>query len=85
MSKKQQAEKNLKLYAKLADFIAEHPKLSGTVISSGSVVLFSATDKNLNKVNEKLIKGLLEEGKTVVKAEETKDKKNPWNFTSVSS
>lgn len=77
MSQKQQAEKNLKLSSKLADFIAEHPK---SVMSGASVVPFSATDEKLNKENDKLVQELLEEGKTVVKAKETKNSKNPWEF-----
>lgn len=84
MSKKQQTEKNLKLSVKLVNFIADNPRLSQSMISGASVVPFSLSDQALNQSNEKLIEELLEEGKTVVKAEETKDSKNPWKFTSVS-
>ena len=34
----------------------------------------------LNEENEKLVEELLEEGKIVVKAKETKNKKEPWEF-----
>lgn len=80
MSNKKQAEKNLKLSVKLANFIADNPQLSKTVISGASVVPFSLEDKELNKANEKLVEELLEEGKRVVKAEETKNSKEPWKF-----
>lgn len=80
MSNKKQAEKNLKLSVKLANFIADNPQLSKTVISGASVVPFSLEDEELNKANEKLVEELLEEGKRVVKAEETKNSKEPWKF-----
>lgn len=82
MSKKQQAEKNLKLSVKLADFIVDHPN---AIISDASVVPFSAGDQKLNRANEGLVEELLEEGKPVVKAQETKDSKTPWNFIPVST
>lgn len=81
MSKKQQTEKNLKLSVKLADFIADNPQLSKSVISGASVVPFSINDENLNKENEKLVEELLEEGKKVIKAKEIDNIKNPWKFT----
>lgn len=81
MSKKQQAIKNMDLTGKLTDFLAAHPKDSKNFYASGgSVVPFSATDKALNKVNEKLVKDLLDEGKKVIKAKETKNKREPWQF-----
>jgi len=48
-------------------------------------VTFSAGDKNLNEVNKKLIKELLEEGKRVVKAQETNNEKQPWEFSPVAA
>jgi len=48
-------------------------------------VTFSAGDKNLNEVNKKLIKELLEEGKHVVKAQETNNEKQPWEFSPISA
>jgi len=86
MGKKQQAIKNIDLTSKLADYIAVHPEASKKVFASGgSVVPFSATDKELNKANEELVKDLLKEGKNVVKAEETKSKLEPWKFITVPS
>lgn len=84
MSKKQQLDKNMKLTAKLADFIASHPEVNKTIPSGASIVPFSFSDSILNRMNEKLIPGLREEGKKVVKAEETKNSKEPWRFTAVS-
>ncbi|MBI2334811.1 hypothetical protein HYU96_03330 [Candidatus Daviesbacteria bacterium] len=84
MSKKQQAQKNLELSVSLADFIAKHPKLSKIVISGASVVPFSMSDEKLNKENDKLVEELLEEGKKVVKAQETKNHITPWQFSQVS-
>lgn len=80
MSQKQQLDKNMKLTAKLADFIASHPEVNRTIPSGASIVPFSATDDILNRMNEKLIPGLKEEGKIVVKAKETKNSKQPWEF-----
>ena len=81
MSKKQQAIKNMDLTAKLADYIAVHPEASEKVFASGaSVVPFSLNDRELNKANERLVEDLLEEGKKVVKAKETKNSKEPWEF-----
>ena len=85
MSKKQQTQKNLELSVSLADFIAKHPNLSKTVISGASVVPFSMSDKKLNKENDKLVEELLEEGKKVVKAQEPKNHRNPWQFSPVSA
>ncbi len=85
MSTKTQTEKNLKLSEKLANFIVSHPEITSKLPDNASFVFFSAKDKSLNEVNKGLIKGLLEEGKKVVKAEETKDKKNPWRFTPITA
>lgn len=88
MTKLKQLDKNMKLTVKLANYIAKHSKdpevkkLSG--ISGVSIVPFSATDKELNDENEKIIPGLIEEGKKVIKAEETKNSKTPWRFEQVS-
>jgi hypothetical protein len=38
---------------------------------------------SINEVNKKLIKELLEEGKHVVKAQETNNEKQPWEFSPV--
>ncbi|MBI2039986.1 hypothetical protein HYT18_02855 [Candidatus Microgenomates bacterium] len=80
MSNKQQLDKNMRLTAKLADFITTHPEVNKSIPSGASIVPFSASDNILNRMNEKLIPGLKEEGKIVVKAKETKNKKEPWEF-----
>jgi hypothetical protein len=85
MSTKTQAEKNLKLSEKLADFLVSHPEVSKKLPNDASFVTFSAEDKNLNEVNNKLIVELLEEGKHVVKAQETNNAKHPWEFSPVTA
>ena len=85
MSTKIQAEKNLKLSEKLADFLVSHPEVSKKLPDDASFVTFSAGDKNLNEVNKKLIKELLEEGKRVVKAQETNNEKQPWEFSPITA
>jgi hypothetical protein len=85
MSTKTQTEKNLKLSEKLADFLVSHPEVSKKLPDDASFVTFSAEDTNLNEVNKKLIKELLEEGKRVVKAQETNNEKHPWNFYPVTA
>lgn len=85
MSTKTQTEKNLKLSEKLADFLVSHPEVSKNLPDDASFVTFSAEDTQLNETNETLIKELLEEGKHVVKAQETHNKQQPWNFFPVSA
>ncbi len=80
MSKQQQIKKNLELSAKLANYLAKNPDIEEKTTRSISYVFFSATDQLLNKTNLKLAKSLIEEGKVVVKAEETKDRSNPWKL-----
>ncbi|HXS14988.1 MAG TPA: DUF5647 family protein [Candidatus Saccharimonadales bacterium] len=84
MSKTQQANKNIVLTEKLAMFLTENPQVDEEMPDNVSYVTFSAKDKNLNELNAKLIESLLHEGKQVVRAEETKDKSNPWKFSIVS-
>jgi hypothetical protein len=85
MNTKTQAEKNLKLSGKLADFLVSHPEVSKKLPDEASFVTFSVDDKNLNEINKKLIKELLEEGKQVVKAQETNNEKQPWEFSAISA
>lgn len=81
MSKKQQAEKNATLAVKLTDYLAKNPEIDKHVWGSGvSLVPFSARDKKLNNANQELVESLLEEGKKVIKAKETKNSKEPWKF-----
>ena len=85
MNTKIQTEKNLKLSEKLADFLVSHPEVSKGLPDDASFVTFSAEDSQLNETNEELIKELLEEGKHVVKAQETNDEKYPWQFSPVTA
>jgi hypothetical protein len=85
MSTKTQAEKNLKLSGKLADFLVSHPEVSKKLPDDASFVTFSVDDKNLNEINKKLIKELLEEGKQVVAAQETNNEKQPWEFSPITT
>ena len=59
--------------------------MSKKLPDDASFVTFSAGDKNLNEVNKKLIKELLEEGKRVVKAQETNNEKQPWEFSPITA
>lgn len=85
MSKKQQIDKNLKLSGELAQFLVENPYLFDKLPKNASFVVFSSKDNKLNKVNEKLLESLLDEGKEVVKVEETNDNNNPWKFTPITA
>ena len=85
MSTKTQAEKNLKLSSKLADFLVSHPEVSKKLPDDTSFVTFSAEDKNLNEINKKLIQELLDEGKHVVKAQETNNENHPWEFSPIAA
>ena len=84
MSKTKQATKNLKLTQKLLDHIVLHSEdLPAFVTKKSTYVVFSNTDKELNKMNAKLLIEMQAEGKNVIRAEETGDKANPWNFVQV--
>lgn len=80
MTKKKQVEKNIKLSEELANYIVGK-NVSLPKNQNYDFVAFSVTDQKLNKANEKLVKSLIAEGKKVVKAQQTTNKKNPWNFT----
>jgi hypothetical protein len=85
MNTKTQTEKNLKLSEKLADFLVSHPEVSKALPDDASFVTFSAEDTQLNETNDELIKELLEEGKHVVKAQETNNEKKPWEFSPIAA
>ncbi len=80
MTKLKQVKKNLILSQKLATFLVTNPKFSKTSSESTSYVPFSAKDLTLNKLNKRIVKDLIKEGKKVIEASETKDKDNPWTF-----
>ncbi len=79
MSKKLQT-KNSILLEKLLEFLAKAPNKPDV---SATYVVFSKDDKELNKINSNLVKGLIGEGKTVIKANETSDSKRPWSFKTI--
>lgn len=83
MTKKIQAIKNLDLSQKLAGYIASNPEAVKNLPKKSSFVVFSSVDQKLNVENQKLIASIQAEGKTVVKAVQTKDKFNPWKFSPV--
>ena len=85
MNKKAQAEKNLELMEKLTKFLLSHPEIDRKLPADASLVILSAEDTALNDVNDKLIPGLLEEGKHVVKAQEIKSDTNTWEFSPISA
>lgn len=80
MTKQLQISKNLKLSAKVAEYIAKNPDKVKGLGGKLSFVVFPSDDADLNKANTTLAKKLTEEGKKVVKVEETKNKKFPWKF-----
>ena len=81
MSKQQQLEKNLQLSEELMEYLADNPSQFPTK-KSGSVsfIVITKDDKELNKLNIRLIDSLRDEGKKVMKAFQTLDKKQPWTF-----
>ena len=85
MSKDQAIKKNINLSGKLATYLVKNPDLLGKLPRKASYVVFSLKDKELNKLNGKLIDGLLEGGKKVIRAEETVDKNHPWKFTPIAA
>jgi hypothetical protein len=85
MDRKTQAEKNLELMDKLTKFLLSHPEIDRKLPADASLVILSAEDTALNDVNDKLIPGLLEEGKHVVKAQEIKSDTNIWEFSPISA
>ena len=85
MSIKTQAEKNLELMEKLTKFLLSHPEIDHKLPADASLVILSAEDKTLNEINDKLIPGLLEEGKHVIKAQEIKSDTNSWEFSPITA
>jgi hypothetical protein len=83
MSRKEQATKNINLSHQLATYIAAHPDVSRKMPKHSNYIAFSASDEALNKANEKLIASLVGEGKSIIRAVQTNNKINPWEFFSV--
>ena len=84
MTKQLQTSKNLKLSAEVAEYIAKNPGTIKGLDGDLSFVVFPANDPDLNKANTNLAKKLKQEGKRVIKVEETKNKKDPWKFIPLS-
>ncbi|MCH8821679.1 hypothetical protein IID23_04140 [Patescibacteria group bacterium] len=80
MTKKTQVDKNIDLSEKLADYLVESPSEVKKIRSNATYIPLSATDKELNKLNSKLVSDATKEGKKVVIAEETGIKDKPWVF-----
>lgn len=78
MSKKEQVSKNVYLSQKLAEFFANHPDKLDDLPKGASYVTFSKSDKKLNAMNTRVVNKLIKEGRPVIKAEETKNKDNPF-------
>ncbi len=76
MSKKLQTSKNILLTQKLLDYLQTVKYKKGY-----SFVVFSKDDKNLNNANRKLVEGLKKEGKKIIEAAETGNRKSPWHLT----
>ncbi len=75
MSSKIQTSKNILLTQKLLDYLQTVEYKKGY-----SFVVFSKNDQELNNANRKLAEGLKKEGKKIIKAEETGNKKSPWHL-----
>ena len=69
----------------ITKFLLSHPEIDRKLPADASLVILSAEDTALNDVNDKLIPGLLEEGKHVVKAQEIKSDTNTWEFSPISA
>lgn len=85
MSTNKQTEKNIKLSHKLTTYLIKHPDISKKLPSDAAFVIYTRDDEKLNKANDVLLKGIIEEGRPVVKAKETNDISNPWIFSSVAA
>lgn len=80
MTKHVQGQKNIEYSGELMNyFINKKVKM----IPNASYVIFVHNNNELNKMNEKLVKGLVEDGKKVIKATKTGNKKQPWILVSV--
>lgn len=84
MTKQIQTSKNLKLSAKVAEYIAKNPDSVKNFKGDLSFVVFSANDDSLNKTNIGLVKKLSHEGKNVIKVQQTNNRKSPWKFIPLS-
>ncbi len=84
MTKQAQTSKNLKLSAKVAEYITKNPEMVKDFKGNLSFVVFSVKDSELNKANTNLVKKLKQEGKNVIKVQQTKNVDSPWKFVPLS-
>lgn len=80
MTKHQQVTKNIGLSGELMSYMISNRIKSKP---NHSYVVFSINDEKLNNANENLIKGLIKEGRKVIKAVKTNDPKEPWVLSRV--
>lgn len=80
MTKHMQVTKNIEYSEELMNYFIDN-KIQ--MVPKASYVVFVQDDKELNKLNEKLLAGLIKEGKNIVKATKTNNKNEPWIFASV--
>lgn len=78
---KNRLEENIKLSGKLAEYIADNPAVIANMPKGTSFVVFSRTNKKLNKANKGLVASLKKEGKKVVKVVQGQNKAEPWSFS----
>lgn len=83
MSNKNYTDKYLKLLEKLTNFLTSNGAEAKKLPKNASYVAFSAKDKDMNKINIKILSHLKKENKPIVKAEEPSSLKGSWKFTVV--
>lgn len=82
MSKALQAQLNIGLSEKLANYLAVNPQILNKY-KGYSFVVISSKNKKLNMMNVKLISNLVDEDKQVIKAVEPSKPSLSWRFTLV--
>jgi hypothetical protein len=83
MSTQSQIKKNLKLSNDLSTYLIDNPQTLAGLPSNSSIVAYSKNDETLNKANDGIVKSLMNEGTTVIKAIEPNQEKLPWKFSSI--
>lgn len=84
MSTQQQIDQNIVLSLRLADYLVKNPEIIKNTPADASYVIFSYKFPKLNEVNSEMLDKMVESGEPVIKVEEIKNQKNPWNFTLLS-
>jgi len=80
MTKQYQAEKNIELSEELMNYLISK-KIKAR--PNYSYVIFVEGNDEFNTMNNKLVEGLIKEGRKVIKAEKTKNGRKRWIFTTV--